>query len=95
MNDHERTCMCLECLNRLAGAADELVTLALDWQIKASWHGWPVDENGPYAGYQPWLPVIPTNSWHLWFERQDAPRRGLIRAKVEVVLEAQLIARES
>jgi hypothetical protein len=94
VNGHERTCTCLECLNVLAAIAEEIATQALDWQIQASWHGWPVDEEGPYAGYQPWLPVIPTHSWHLWFERQDRPRRELILAQYEVRLEAErLIAR--
>ena len=62
---------------------------ALAWEIEASWRGWSLDdEYGPYAGYLPWLPMIPVSAWFLQF-RQDAGRRALIRAQVEVVLEAQ------
>jgi hypothetical protein len=91
---HDRDCCCRQCLLVLADAVDEIATMALAAQIQASWEGWPVDAIGPYAGYQPWLPVIPTNAWLLWFARDDWPRRQLIIAKVEVLNEAQrLIAR--
>jgi hypothetical protein len=76
----------------MADAFDAMEKMAIAAQIQASWYGWPIDENGPCLGYQPWLPVIPWSGWRVQF-MQDAPRRALILAQAAVLLEAQELLR--
>jgi hypothetical protein len=76
---HDKDCCCARCLGEIADLFDRIEKVRLAGEIQASWHRIPIDENGPYAGYQPWLPVIPRNSWFAWFAEHDAPRRQIIR----------------
>jgi hypothetical protein len=94
MNDHQKSCMCQECQAYITAAFDEIEKMAMAWEVEASWRGWNLDEQPQWAGHDPSLPTVPQCSWHRWFA-QDADRRAMIRAKVEAVALAQLIARES
>jgi hypothetical protein len=83
MPPHEKACICVQCLDSLAAAVDELEKMAMAAQIQASWHGWNLDEQPQWAGHDPSLPTVPQCSWHLWFAQDDLPRRQLILAKVD------------
>ena len=88
MSDHGHGCVCQDCLSDAFDAIDAMEKMALTVQIQASWHGWCLEEPSRWAGHDHALPEVPTSTWHRQF-MDDAPRREMIRVKVEVWLEAQ------
>jgi hypothetical protein len=83
MASHDEGCGCTTCL------VAWMERVALSCEIEASWHGWDLNPTPAYMGDDPTLPRVPEMSWVGWFVNQDAPRRELILAKCEVVLEAE------
>lgn len=87
MASHAEGCGCTTCL------VAWMERVALSCEIEASWHGLDLNPTPACMGDDPTVPRVPEMSWFGWFARQDAPRRQLIRAKCEVVLEAEQFLR--